>query len=369
MPFKPLGHANPSGDLIIGSEIHDHLRKKGHSIELISKVRCRWVYYKPYLLLQLLRERSRILTSSTGKKADIWLSYHSYYKAPDLLGPACSHSLAIPYVIFQGIYSTKRRKKLNTMPGFYLNKRSLLAADHIFTNKQRDLKNLNRIIPETKLSYVAPAIKPEEFQFQPEWRQSIRSALGCTDEVVILTAAMMRPGVKTSGISTVLDSFTTLLDRGHNIRLIIIGDGNTRQQLESKARNISLSRIDFLGRIPRPHLQRYYSAADIFCFPGIEESLGMVYLEAQSCRLPVVAYNDWGGGEAIRHQATGLTSPAARPEMLTTHLEELITRKEFRLQLGTSGGVHIRQHHDMDHNYQKLEETLLLLKQQKVTKR
>ncbi len=41
-------------------------------------------------------------------------------------------------------------------------------------------------------------------------------------------------------------------------------------------------------------MYRYYSACDLFVFPGIRESLGLVFLEAQSCGLPVVAFDNAG---------------------------------------------------------------------------
>ncbi|MGB3224630.1 MAG: glycosyltransferase family 1 protein, partial [Desulforhopalus sp.] len=117
MPFKPMDHAHPSGDLVTGTELYNLLSDRGHAITPASSLRCRWIYYKPLTLLRLFGERRRILQQHKNDKPDLWLSYHSYYKAPDLLGAMCSSRLGIPYVIFQGIYSTKRRKSLKTLPG------------------------------------------------------------------------------------------------------------------------------------------------------------------------------------------------------------------------------------------------------------
>ena len=105
----------------------------------------------------------------------------------------------------------------------------------------------------------------------------------------------------------------------------------------------------------------YYSAADIFAFPGIEESLGMVYLEAQSCNLPVVAYGDWGGGEAIIHNQTGLLSSADEQARFTENIDRLLCESELRSNFGQSGGSHIRSHHDLKQNYTLLEEKLRMV--------
>ena len=362
MPFKPMGHQNPSGDLITGTEIFDHLQTRGHDINPISSLRLRWAYYRPTLLFRLFRERNRLRALYGNRQLpNLWLTYHSYYKAPDLLGPSLCHKWRIPYVIFQGIYSTKRKRRLKTLPGFLLNRRSLLAADHIFTNKQRDLKNLRRLIPNTRLSYIAPGIHPGDFAYSNQSRQEKRTLWHSGKNIVIMTAAMMRPGVKTSGILQVIRTCGELHREGLALQLVVVGDGECRQELEQSAQNEGPPNVLFTGKIPRKAMYKYYSSADIFAFPGIEESLGMVFLEAQSCGLPVVAYGDWGGGEAVLHNQTGLLNPAQQPEHFTTNIRELIENHELRRTFSRQATNHIRDHHDLLRNYEDLESQLLSL--------
>lgn len=361
MPFKPMGHQNPSGDLITGTELYNHLSEKNHLIELASRLRCRWIYYHPIAWLKLLAEKKRITEKYKKEKKDIWLSYHSYYKAPDLLGAYCSKKLAIPYVIFQGIYSTKRRRNLKSLPGFILNKKVLLSADHIFTNKKRDYTNLKRIIKEDHLTYIPPGIKPDDFRFNTDSRHSIRKKFNPEERTVIMTAAMFRPGVKTEGISQVIESCAELIDKGRDICLWIAGDGLCRNELKGKTEKILPGRAHFLGKINRNEMFHYYSGADIFAFPGIEESLGMVYLEAQSCSLPAVAVGDWGGGEAIVDNQTGLLSSAAEKSKFTENIDLLLRDPGLRTTFGANAGNHIRENHDLNRNYALLEEKLRLL--------
>ena len=356
-----MGHKNPSGDLITGTELYNHLSEKNNSIELASRLRCRWIYYQPKIWLQFLAEKKRILKKYHEKKPDIWLTYHSYYKAPDLLGMHCSRKLGIPYVIFQGIYSTKRRKKLKSFPGFILNKKVLLSADHVFTNKKRDHKNLERILSEDHLTYIAPGINPDSFVFSEESRNSLRLRWNVKGKTVIMTAAMFRPGVKTEGISQVIDSCARLVDSGRDICLWIAGDGLCRNKLRKKTTELLPGRVHFLGKIARDEMHCYYSGADIFAFPGIEESLGMVYLEAQSCNLPVVACKDWGGGEAVVHNKTGLLSSATKLSDFTKNLDRLLEDPRLRNVLGQNGGNHIRLHHDLNRNYALLQEKLRII--------
>lgn len=303
-------------------------------------------------------ERQRVVRKFTSEPADIWFTYHSYYKAPDLLGPYAAKRLNIPYVIFQGIYSTKRRRKLKTRAGFHLNKAALLAADHILTNKKVDLLNLRRLISDNGVSYVAPGLNPDEFIFDAEARAELRRQWSITDEPVILSVAMFRPDVKTRGLKWVIRACGELLRQGRNFQLVIAGDGRERKTLQNMATEQIPGKFHFVGKIPRLELYRYYSAADVFVFPGIGESLGMVFLEAQACGLPVVAFDNAGVPEAVQDCKTGLLVPAHEMAPFVDAVKRLLSDRELRRQMGQAAKAYVRTNHNLDTNYQELARVL-----------
>lgn len=354
MPFKPLGHTNPSGDLIIGTELHDFIKEKGADIHLVSKFRCRWLYLKPHLWPLLLVELCRVLLRGLREKPDIWLTYHTYYKAPDVLGPLCCRILGIPYVIFQGIYSTKRRKRLKTLPGFYLNRKALMFARCIMTNKRGDRKNLIRLVDAERILYIPPGLHPDLFVSDKLKRTNSRLEWEVGDKPAVLTAAMFRPGVKTAGILKVIESCGKLRDRGYDFLLLIAGDGQQRAVVEEEAKNRLGDKVIFLGRLERKAMSGVYSGADLFAFPGIEESLGMVYLEAQSCGLPVVALSDWGAKETVIHEKTGLLSPFAEEDRYTDNIGYLLEEPDIRARMGRDAAEHVRSHHNLRESYEKV---------------
>jgi glycosyltransferase involved in cell wall biosynthesis len=353
-PFKPLGHPHPSGDLVTAKGIFDFLVGQGHRVIPASDLRCRWIYWKPWLWPELLRERRRLVQKSIQAPVDLWFTYHSYYKAPDLLGPAVCGKLNIPYVIFQGIYSTKRRRRWVTKPGFYLNKNSLCRADHVFANKSVDLHNLKRLLPENRLSYIAPGIIPSDFSFDAKSRRELRKQWNLTDEPVIFSAAMFRPDVKTEGLTWVIRACGELHRQGQKFKLVIAGDGREKDKLRHLADEHAAGCAIFLGKIPRKEMFRYYSAADLFVFPGIRESLGMVFLEAQSCGLPVIAFNNAGVPEAVQDGKTGLLVAMYALEPFVDAIRRLIVDKSLRKQMGSTAKSHVREFHDLNKNYQAL---------------
>ncbi|BCO09465.1 glycosyl transferase [Desulfolithobacter dissulfuricans] len=351
MPFKSPDAPNPSGDQVIGREILSFLRDSGQEVEVASRLRCRWFYWKPSAWLRLLLEYRRVVRRYRHNPPDIWCTYHSYYKAPDLLGMSCARRLGIAYVVFQGIYSTKRRRSLKTLPGFLINRKVLQAASLVLTNKLVDEKNLLRLLPREKVVYIAPGLYPEEFSFDPQARKSLCSRLQLQSPV-ILTAAMFRPGVKTRGILQVIEACALLREQGQRFHLLIVGDGQERQMLERAARDQLGKEYCFVGKVERATLYQYYSAADLFVFPGIEESLGMVYLEAQACGLPVVACGDWGAATVVRHGVTGLLSAAREPQRFRAHIQTLLDDRERRRTMGRAAREHVKVRHDLRKNYQ-----------------
>jgi len=357
-PFKPLGHADPSGDLVTATEIAGYLVNRGHEVIQASSLRCRWIYWKPWLWPKLLAEKRRVVRRLCKSDVDLWFTYHSYYKAPDLLGPDASQKLHLPYVIFQGMYATKRRRRLKTLPGFYLNKRALSRARHVFVNKTLDWVNLKRLLPAERISYISPGIHPADFYFDGQARRALRNQWNAGDEPVVFSAAMFRADVKTEGLIRVIRACGDLARRGSALRLVIAGDGKQRDKLKRLAAEQLGKRAIFVGKVPRNMMYRYYSACDLFVFPGIRESLGLVFLEAQACGLPVVAFNNAGVPDAVKDGITGLLVPVYAVEPFADAIAGLLSDSKLRRKMGEAAQSHVRRNHDLNKNYHKMEAVL-----------
>ena len=357
-PFKPLGHGTPSGDLAIARGIVEFLERKGHEITVQSRVRARWIYYRPWLWPGLLRDFFRSVRRLAVARPDLWLTYHTYYKAPDILGPWVCRCLGIRYVIFQGIYSTKRRKKIKTLPGFLLNRAALLRADQVITNKFEDLENLKRIVPGERLTHIPPGIYPGIFGRNRSKGRALRDQWQAAGIPVILTAAMFRNDVKSQGLAWLIQCCSHLVAQKIPFLLVIAGSGPMEKNLKALAAQSIPGHYRFVGKISRPAMAGFYSAGDLFAFPGIRESLGMVFLEAQSCGLPVVAFDNGGIPEVVDNGTTGLLVPMFDRAAFARALTRLIQDTNLRSTMGRAGAAYIRQRHDLGRNYLTLE-TLL----------
>jgi len=108
--------------------------------------------------------------------------------------------------------------------------------------------------------------------------------------------------------------------------LMIVGDGETRADLERLAQELGLAeRVHFLGALPRERLPSIYAAADLLLATSFaSETFGIGLVEAQACGLPVVASRFGGFPEVIDEGRTGLLVPPRDPTALAAAVRSLL---------------------------------------------
>jgi rhamnosyl/mannosyltransferase len=126
--------------------------------------------------------------------------------------------------------------------------------------------------------------------------------------------------------------------RGVQGKLLIIGDGPMRSQLQTQIIESNLrDRVQLLGEIQNADLAPYYRAADVFALPSIarSEAFGIVQLEAMASGLPVVNTDlDSGVPSVSRHCETGFTVPPRDPAALADVLNTLLADRGLRASFG-----------------------------------
>ncbi len=358
-PNKALADANPSGDQTIAQGIFHTLEAYGHDCAEMSRFRARWFWKSVRGWGRAAMEIEGAWLQARMFRPELWFTYHSYYKSPDVIGPVISRWASIPYVLFQPMFSTRRRKDPSTRIGFYLNRFALRSATHAFTNNLLDLPALHRILPQQCVTYLAPGVFPEEFQRDPTAGRAVRRKYGISPEQpVLMTAARFREGVKTRSLEYLFRALAPLVHDSPPFQLLVVGDGPMENQLKHLAFHVLPGRVIFCGRIPRSQMFRYYSAADVFVFPGIEESLGMVYLEAQACGLPVVALDTAGVPQSVRPNQTALLVHQDEGAAFVGAVRKLLTDPGLRAALAANGPRFIAEERNLHKNYRALMQKL-----------
>lgn len=85
-------------------------------------------------------------------------------------------------------------------------------------------------------------------------------------------------------------------------RLVVIGSGGEE---EERLKKLAGDTVEFLGRVSDEEMERYYSRAKAFLFPGIED-YGITPVEAMSAGVPVLAFGKGGALETVQDGKTGL---------------------------------------------------------------
>nr|WP_203529553.1 glycosyltransferase family 4 protein [Pseudodesulfovibrio sp. JC047] len=346
-----MDNPSVSGDVTIAQDLSNTLTDLGHDVVELPFFPAKKIYEKPSRWLGAVGAINRMTDAARG--ADCWLTFGSYYKVPDVFGPTASRRLQIPYFIIQASYAENRGKKLATWPGYVLNKRAMLRADHIFCNRRNDVRGCSKLLPKTAYSPVEPGIPTGLLERDTAAGAALRATWNTGTSVVIVTAAMMRPGVKEQGLRWLFDSCAELVAEGQDITLVVAGDGPCRTDLETLAHTRLGERVRFLGMIERRSLGPIFSAGNLFAFPGLKESLGMVYLEAQMCGLPVVATDDEGAPMVVAHNRTGLITHATQDDF-TAGIRQLVTHPDLRTDLSAQCFNYVQNEHCTHINYQKI---------------
>lgn len=352
--FRSLDHARSSGLMSIARDLHQAMAEEGHEALVPLRLSMEWIYLRPWRWPKLAFQGLSANRLLRARPPDCWLTYHSYYRGPDLVGPTLCRRHRLPYFLLASSYATKYRKRAKTWLGYMLNRRALLRADRLFVNKYRDRENLCRLVDREKIVYIPPGIRTETFPVDAERRGEMRRRLDLEGRKVVVTAAMMRPGVKEEGIASVIEACARLRADFPELSLLIIGDGVGRQRLAAKAGQLLAGAHVFAGRVEPQRMADYYNAGDIFAFPGINESLGMVYLEAQCCGLPVVATSHDGAPEVVADGECGVIVPPFAIEPFAAAIARLLADDGLRHQLGRQAAERVRSRHDMSGNYRLL---------------
>lgn len=85
-------------------------------------------------------------------------------------------------------------------------------------------------------------------------------------------------------------------------KLVVIGSGGEE---EERLKKLAGDTVEFLGRVSDEEMERYYSRAKAFLFPGIED-YGITPVEAMSVGVPVLAFGKGGALETVQDGKTGL---------------------------------------------------------------
>ncbi|WP_299479994.1 glycosyltransferase family 4 protein [Cypionkella sp.] len=350
-PLKSPTHPVPSGDRLMAQLLMQCLRQAGHHVTLVSDLRAYlgnpqdqagWAK----LRIDAEQEANRIGTLWTKHgPPDLWLCYHPYYKAPDLLGPDLARRFALPYVTVEASLSARRNigiwaeMQAEVMAAVQQAKLNLCLT-------ARDAAGLQDAASMAQLARFPPFIETESFSAPP-----------IPQSGHLVTVAMMRAGDKADSYLR-LAATLALLPAHLDWHVSIIGNGPLMAQVQAMFAALPQDRILWLGEQSRPQIAAVLARASVYVWPGCGEAYGLAYLEAQAAGVPVVAQRVAGVPEVVADGVTGFLTGPGDDAAAAAAITRLLENPEMQREMGRAARLRVLTDHSIEGAARRLKDLL-----------
>lgn len=345
--------------------------------------------------------RKEMLWDSLDSFADNALAYiksqpvipdvlHSHYADAGYVGARLAHLLGIP-LVHTG-HSLGRNKRMQLLASgvkhgeiettYNISRRidaeetTLGVAERVITSTQQEIRqqyglydfyrpDLMRVIPPgTDLASFFP---PRGDEARSAIALELRRFLQQPDKPIIL--ALSRPDPK-KNLVTLIEAYgeSPQLQQAANL-VIVAGNRDDIHDMEDVAKNtlsdilLAIDRYDLYGKVayPKHHKAEEVSvlfrlaaaSCGVFVNPALTEPFGLTLIEAAACGLPVVATEDGGPVDIVKHCRNGyLIDPLDKKAMAETVMQALIDKEEWR-RLAENGIQGVRRHYSWQAHVEK----------------
>ena len=187
---------------------------------------------------------------------------------------------------------------------------------------------------------IAPGIDVDHFS--PQDATQLRKELKLENKRVIVSVGRL---VHRKGQDHLIESLPEILKSIPDAHVLMVGQGPYLPNLKKLvARHDVAEHVSFIGRIQYAQLPQYICAGDVFAMPsrsrffGLEvEGLGIVYLEASACGLPVIAGSSGGAPDAVLDGVTGFVVDGQNNQEIAAAAIKLLSDIDGAKKMGAAG--------------------------------
>jgi glycosyltransferase involved in cell wall biosynthesis len=260
---------------------------------------------------------------------------HTHSTKAGFLGRLAAYYSGVPYIVhtlhglpFEIEHDYKSRLYINLEWMVGLITHYVICVGDVLREQVADLE----MLPRRKLRTIYSAIDFEEYvprssAFQKKQELGVEAAwpiVGCIGRLS-----------KQKAQYHLIDAISNLRKKHSEIRLILVGDGELRSQLEKQIRDNALSsNVLLLGE--RNDIADLLNIFDVYAMCSLWEGVGRALTEAMYWKLPIVATPVNGVKELIKHEETGLLTPTRDSLALAASIDRLAVDPTFARQLGIS---------------------------------
>jgi glycosyltransferase involved in cell wall biosynthesis len=279
---------------------------------------------------------------------------HTHLIHADLYGTLAAKLAGAPIIV-----STKHNDNAFRRHPFYalLDRLASKFADKIIVisdHLKRFFVEIERLDPRkmTRIYYGLDAGWVEGQSSKTARPISIQEELGIPPDTPLAgIIARLNPQ---KGHTYLVTAFAKVVDSLPEARLLIVGDGNLREDLERQTKELRITRrVTFTGW--RDDIPRIMAALNLLILPSLWEGFGLVLLEAMVMGKPIVASRVSAIPEIVVDGVTGLLVPPRDPEAMAKAIIALLQDKEQAEAMGLTGRERVERSFSVEMMVQQAE--------------
>ncbi len=207
------------------------------------------------------------------------------------------------HYITRGLFDGQSKKAARMYSRFFCN-----GCERVLTPSEKTRDLLQEYGVTRPIDIVPTGVDTQKFdpaKFDEASRRQLRAELGIREDArVVLNVGRVS---KEKNLQTVLRGLPPLFKRHPDAVMLLVGGGPYIDTLREIAREEGIGeRVIFAGEQPWDSIGRFYALGDAFISASTSETQGVVYIEAMSAGLPVVAKTDPVVEGLVRDGETGL---------------------------------------------------------------
>jgi glycosyltransferase involved in cell wall biosynthesis len=214
-------------------------------------------------------------------------------------------------------------------------------ADYVLVNSKYTAERYRKIYGISETEVIYPGVDISEFPICPAEKEDY-----------ILCVSRL---TKFKRIDLVLDALSFLKQSGFNKNLVIVGDGEEKENLMEQSQKLGLAdTVTFTGKVTRDLLISYYAKAQCVVFPSVDEPFGIVPVEAQAAWTPVIATRSGGPMESVVDGETGFLVEPNSVDELAERILYLNQNREIVESMGISGRKNVESRFSWDRSAEQI---------------
>jgi glycosyltransferase involved in cell wall biosynthesis len=289
---------------------------------------------------------------------------HTHAAKPGAIGRMAAAAMKVPVIVhtyhghvFHSYFSSAKTKVFINIERYLGKKSSAIIA--ISEQQHKELVTDYRIAPASKFRIVPLGLDLDKFSSgNEEKRKTFRSFYSIDDNTIVITITGRMVPVKNHELF--LQGIKYLLQHADKrIKAFIVGDGETRSAMETKAKELGIgfsTEKDTVHDKPlvftswRSDIDVINAGSDIITLTSLNEGTPVSLIEAHAAGKPVVSTRVGGIEAIVAENSTGLLSEIRDAESYCRNLYEMVVNDELRKQFGNVAAVRVKE----QYSYQRL---------------